>query len=535
MALILRYSKATAWTIFAVLAFLAFWVNIRNVGWGYASGFYPWLAAILAISFIYLITLYFARKDSTIHLIAVLLIIFILVCRLVWVQYFDAQQVSDFRAYWNIGHSIAVNGLAEQSHKDIYLLRSIFYTAPIQSIFGNSQQWLELVNVFLVTITMIIFYDFGRRVFSAKIAAGALLFFSWNPDIWYGVTLADHDIAFLPWLAGLCWIMYWIDKKLRDKPLKLISLVLLSVVAGFLIFGLETQRGFGLPALIGLILLLLYYFYHQYRTCKTKRVNENIRACVVRKDWGKRCLLFTLLILIIPMGTYELSKSVCTNITDVHKGSDYVPNISTTSISSGLINYIPYISSKDVLGSDRYSEMVPWRLEYSNRLPGDLRIKFSIRKFLSEEFSDPVETIRHLFRKNEVLADPNGTLWFSSRPANDPWVGRTNSETVGMQGQLQRLLAAILFFILFLRLLLYPFFPIKRECFFLVFFTTIFYLSILLFTEAQSRYDVFTVFLVSLLVAQFLFEFPFKRVKPVNSTKTLKSNDLVKKITDENR
>jgi hypothetical protein len=409
--------------------------------------------------------------------------------------------------------------LAQSNLLEVFFLRSIFYTAPIQYVFGNSQHWLELVNVFLVTITMFIFYDFGRRVFSAKIAAGALLFFFWNPDIWYGVTLADHDIAFLPWFAGLCLVMYWIDKKLHDKSYISIPVVLLSIAAGILIFVLDVQRGFGRPAWFALIFLLFYYLYNHYREYKAKPVNETRRASIPGKDWLKRGLVFILVLLIIPLGTYGLSKSVFIKTTGIWSSSDY----------------LTYFSAKDVLGSDRWQEMRPWRKEYSEQLPEELRTEFSVRKLLSEVFSDPVETTTHIIRKNRLLAEPWGTLWLSSRPAEDPWVGRVNSETVPMQRELHQLLSAILFFLLFLRLLLYPFFPIKRGGFFLIFFTAFLYLFILLFTEAQGRYNLFTVFLTSLLIAQLLFGgWSLRGIKWWHSNKTSTSNNLEKEIIDEN-
>jgi hypothetical protein len=537
MKFFFRSSKATVWAIFAVLAFQAFWVNFSHIRWGFAPDFYPWLAGILVISIIYLIALYFARKNKTIHLIAFSFFIVIIAARLFWVRYFDAEQVSDFATYWNVGHSIVVDGLAQQSSRGIYLLRSIFYTAPIQYLFGNNQQYLELVNVFLVIISMLIFYDFGRRVFSAKIAAVALLFFSWNPDIWYGVTLADHDIAFLPWLAGLCWVIYWLDKKLHNKPFISIPVViLLSIAAGILIFGLEAQRGFGLPALLALILLLFYYLYHQYREYKAQRVNDSLSSHIIKKNCLKNSFLIILVILIIPLGTYELSFFTITQAIGVKKGSDTVPNISTKNLIDES-NSLPYLSAKDVFGSDRYSEMLPWRRLYTRQLPVGLRNDFNIKKFLSEEFSDPVETLKQFFRKNAVLADPTGTLGFSSHPSEHSWVGRTNSENVGMQEQLNRLLSAILFFLLFLRLMLYPFFTIKRGGFFLIIFTTVFYLSIILFTEAQPRYDVFTVFLVGLLVAQLIIDFKELRLngkKRSDSIKTPEFYELKKERSDEN-
>jgi len=496
-AFVIRCLIATVWTIFVVLAFHAFVVNITHLSLNSASGLYfLGLAAILVVSTAYLIALLRAKKDSTIHLITLLFVALMLVCRILWVRYFDAQQVSDFHDYWNIGHSIVVDGVAAQiallAQSDLtglYFLRSIFYTAPIQYMFGNNQQALELVNVFLVTVTMLIFYDFGRRAFSARIAAGALLFFAWNPDIWHGVTLANHDIAYLPWLAGLCWILYWIDKKLHDKSGISIRLVLLSVTAGLLIFLLEVQRSYGIFAWIALLLLLAYYLYNHYHENRVNIVSKARRPRLPGKDWLKRGLVFALVLLIIPLGTYELSKSVF---------------IKTTGIWSGL-DYLTFISAMDVHGSDTWGEIVPWLEEYSRELPAEHRTEFSIRKLLSEVFSDPVETIRHVFRKNEILANPGGTLGFSNQPAEDPWVGRTNSDTVPMQKALHRLLSAILFFLLFLRLLVHPFLPIKRGALFLVLFTASLYSVILLFTVVQPRYSQFTAFLTGLLVAQLIF------------------------------
>lgn len=516
---IVRCLVATIWTIFLVLAFHAFVVNIGYPWWDFFCDFYPWLAAILGFSSVYLIALFRAKKDSTVHWIALSFLILTLVCRLLWVHYFDSQQFSDYLLYWNVGHSIVVNGMAAQNGTGLYFLRSIFYTAPIQYIFGNNQQYLELVNVFLVTITMVILYEFGRRVFSAKIAAGALLFFFWNPDLWYGMTLANHDIAYLPWLAGLCLVIYWLDKKLHDKPRISIPVVLLSVTAGLLIFFLEVQRSYGLFAWVALLILVAYYLYNHYRENRVTIVNKARRAHILGKDWWKRSLVFILIFLIIPLGTYELSKSVFINVTGMWSKS----------------NYLTTLAMRDVLGSGPWKEMQPWREIYSWKLPDELRTEFSIRKFLSEVCTEPVETIRYTFRKNAVLADPGQVLWFSSRPAEDPGVGRTNSKDLPMQMGLQRLLAAILFFLLALRLLLHPFFPIKRGAPFLIFFTAVLYASILLFTMVESYYRPFTVFLTSLLIAQLLLgEWTLRDITWWKSKKPSKQRNLEEALTDEN-
>lgn len=514
-AFIIRCLIATVWTIFVVLAFHAFVVNATYPWWSFTSGLYfLGLAAILVVSSAYLIVLFRAKRDSTIHVIAISFLILMLVCRIIWVRYFDAQLVGDYLAYWNIGHSIVVDGVAAQSGQGLYFLRSIFYTAPIQYIFGNNQQALELVNVFLVTITMFIFYDFGRRVFSAKIAAGALLFFAWNPDIWHGLTLVKHDIAYLPWLAGLGLVMYWIDKRLHDRSGMSIRLALLSITVGLLIFLLEVQRAFGLFAWVALLLLLAYYLYNHYRESRLNIVNKASQPHLPGKDWLKRGLVFILVLFIIPFGTYQLSKSVFTNVTGAWYEADY----------------ITVLTSWNVLSSGEYEDMQPWRRVYWRQLPSDLRTEFSIKKLLSEVSSDPVETIRHVFRKNAVLTDPGETLWVSSHPAEDPWVGRTNSSTVPMQRALHKLLSAILFFLLFLRLLLHPFFPIKRGGFFLIFFTAFLYSAILLFTMVRPWYSQFTVFLTSLLVAQLLFEgWKLKDIPWWNSIKRLPSRAIWRK------
>jgi len=525
-AWIVRCGTATAWTVFAVLAFHAFWVNVTRPQWAFSGAFYPWLIAILGFSVIYLTILYRTKRDSRIHLIALLFIAVTLVCRTLWVRYFDAQQVSDFLTYWDVGRSIVVDGVAAQSAllalsdlPGVYFLRSIFYTAPIQYIFGDSQQWLEIVNVFLVTLAMLVFYDFGRRLFSPRVAAGALLLFFWNPDIWYGVTLANHDIVFLPGFAGLCWVVHRLDTKLHDRRFVLAPAVLLSVAVGLLIFVLDVQRGFGRPSWVALILLLAYYLYDHHRQ-RIASLADGIRlACTPSKDLLRKGVLFLLVLLLIPLGMYELCRSAFVRSTGIWSESDYVT----------------YFSAKDVLGSDRWAEMRLWRTEYSPQLPEDIRTEFSVRKLTSEFFTDPAETGRHLLRKNAVLADPGGTLGFSSRPAIDPWVGRTNSETVPMQRELHQLLAAILFFLLFLRLLLHPLFPLRRGVFFLVFFTAFFYLLILLFSEAQPRYNLFTVFLTSLMVAQLLLgQSSLKNVKWWQLLKASTSADLEREITDGN-
>ena len=60
--------------IFVVLALHAFVDNVTYPQWSFASEFYFGLAAILVFSSVYLIALYRAKKNSTIHLIALLFI-----------------------------------------------------------------------------------------------------------------------------------------------------------------------------------------------------------------------------------------------------------------------------------------------------------------------------------------------------------------------------------------------------------------------------------------------------------------------------
>ncbi len=483
-------------SLFAILSFHAFWVNITYPWVEFFVDFWLWVTSILFVSGTYLIFIIRAKADFHIHRLVFAFILFTLISRFFWVSYFDAQQVSDFLRYWEVGNLIVEHGIASQDISvDVYIRRALFYTVPIHYLFGNSLKALELINISLVTITMIIFYEFGRRTFNTKVAALSLLFFFWNPDIWYGVKLANHDISFLPWFAGLLLLIYWLDYYLHKDELVALPVILISCFIGLFIFIIDIQRGFGRPVWFALLFLLFYYIYLEYRKYN---VSINISRFINPglKSWLIKSIIYSLFIFAVPFNFYQASSFVLDSFIRNETGSGLSYNVANVNIA--------YYSSKDIYGSDRWGERRSWREAYSNLIPGKISMEYSTRKLIHEIISDKPETARHLFRKNAVLSSPIGTLYFSSRAAEDPWVGRTNTSNISMQAALHRLLSALLFFLLFMRLTFYPLFDLKRETLFLIIYSSFFYLFILLLTEVQPRYNVFSVFLVSLLTAQLI-------------------------------
>ena len=500
MNTVVKYFTATMVTLYAILSFHAFWVNFTNGWWHKFTEILPWSIAVLVVSITYFYLLFNAKEDFRVHYIAIGFIFFTFICRFIWISYFDAQQVSDFREYWRVGQLIAVNGFSEDTFSqayelvnvthflDTYITRSVFYTLPIQYLFGNSQKALELVNISLVTLAMILYYEYGKKLLTVKIAAGSLLFFFWNPDIWYGVTLASPDIAFLPFFMGLCLIVNYLGNNLYKSDILRIPFILLSLAIGIFIFIIDIQRGFGSPIWFALVLMIGYFILSDHN--KSFITSEGgLRHFLKKKGIQRSIIIYLILFLLLPFGAYQLSKTTLFSFINLNSGT----------------NYITYFASKDVLGASSYGEMRPWRQDYSVQLPEEIKRSYSLNKLFHEIFSDPLETTNYLFRKNEVLANPTGTLWFSSQPAEDPWVGQTNTENIAMQRSLMILITALLFLLIFIRLLFYKCFTVPRNMYFLIFFTAFFYLFILMFLESQPRYNVFSVFLISLLASQLIF------------------------------
>lgn len=514
-------ASSTIVTLFVLLTAQAFLVNVTSPWWGNIAKLIPslspmlephlkldlgevstvrvalWLGLILAISVSYIVILLRAREPRAVHRIAWCFIGFSLLCRLGWVVHFDSYQYGDFGTYWDHGKIIASEGPTEPTLRPTYARRAIFYTAPIHLLFGDSQAALELVNVFLITLSTVLFYVLGRKILNPKAAAGSLLFFLWNPDIWYGVTLADHDIAFLPLFSALCLVIYWLDGKLMKQDFVPTSGVLLAMAAGVLIFLLDVQRSYGHPAFFALALLCLFRVL-----TPSRRIPQDSCAGMSHPSPTRLCRLRTrishlVLLLVLPSVAYAASGKLFIEATGIKGSSD---------------STLRYLTAKDIHGSSSFSDLSPWRGQYSSALPKDGKSAFSVRKLLHEIVSDPVETVKYIGRKNIALAKPTSTLMASVWGARDPNVPkgidfrRGNSSEIATQRAIVHLLSAIVYALLGLRLLFYRSFPTKSGTLFLIFYTGFFYLFILFFTEAAGRYDVFTVFLVSLLAAQVIFE-----------------------------
>lgn len=513
MSILTRFISYTLLTLFTLLTLQAFlvnftepwwvliadvfpWLNVllkphlsRNLGQGSISSLFPWLAIVIVISVIYIAAIFSSRSERSTHWIAVCFIFFILICRLFWISCFDSQLAGDFRTYWDTGQAVASGNIKELTISAIYIRRSLFYTAPIHYLFGNSQTALELVNIFLVTLSMIIFYEFGRKTFTPKIAAGSLLFFSLNPDIWYGVTLADPDIAFLPYLAGLCLVVYWLDKKISEKTAISLPLIFLSITAGILIFLIDVLRDFGSPAWVGLAILFFYNLYSHYQSNIVVQKGRGNQQYRFTKKPIKNGAVFFFFLLVLPMVAYRICEL----------------NLNREIGISIKSNYLSYLTATDVFGGGGSTDLGPWAGLYSVQLPEKLKAEFSVKRLLHELLSDPDQTLIYMAVKNLGLARPTTTLSFATWPATDPGIGRVNTTDIPMQRSLQHIISGTVYFLLLIRLLLHPLFSFRKGSLFLICYTAFFYIFILLFTESQGRYDVFTVFLTSLLVSELIF------------------------------
>ncbi len=487
MSHLLRFVSATILMLFILLAGHAAWSNYgayRELANQVSGGYLLWFAAIIGVSGAYLLLLARIQTERRIHQVAAGFLLLTVMLRLGWIWLFDAQQVNDFADYWFCGEILARGDTSERC-AGVYLTRSFFYTFPLRLLFGASQTALELLNVWLISGAALLFYDVARRLFSARVAAGALLFFTWNPDLWYSMTLASPDVPFVFYFSLLLWVLQRQSQHLFNPPVSTVSVGVLSLATGFLIFLIDVQRGFALPIWGGLLLFCLVLVAKSLFSG-----TEPIHAPkVATGKWFRPDVVWMIVFFVLfPYGVYAASQSA-------FRHGMGLP-------ASG--NSLGYLTAMNVHGSGIYPEREAWLMSYYPRLPEPVRTEFTIRKLLHEITADARETLRYYLRKNDTLALPDGTLWFSAHTAEDSGLGRTNTSHFEEQRTLHRLLSAIFFGLLTLRLLLFPVWGVPVGAYFLLFFTALFYMAILVLTEAQGRYNLFTVFLTSLLVAEII-------------------------------
>jgi hypothetical protein len=456
-----------------------------------------------AISLIAIVLLFRCKDDRAISRIALALVAVSLLCRVIWVSVFDSYQVNDFGYYLRCAVDVVRTGSPAGSSfcEGVYWKRSAVYTYPIVLLFGQSLLAVKLANVLLATLTSWIFFNTGRIIFGARVAAIGLAFFIWQPDLWYAMTLASHDIPGLFWLAVFYCLCTHLVLRLLSHSKRWISVVALSLCLGGAIFFLEFSRSYQYG---GFVALVLYGIVHAGLIIFAERGSgsEMARFLALRfpKDASKRdrlkvALVHAVLLVVIPLGVYRLASAGFWRVWEVQPGHG----------DSGLICYL---SLMDVLGTSNYEEINNWYDRQCPQIPSSEKTAFAIRKVLHDVTHDPHEFLRHLQRKNRVLGHDDDYIDWSTYAQYEIWdtthdqVRRINRSHLQEQYRAAGMAAVLVLALLLWRLLLYPGLAFRLSELIPLSFSGMYYLMFLYLVESQPRYDIYLAFPFSWMAAQ---------------------------------
>jgi hypothetical protein len=422
--------------------------------------------------------------------VALLLVLLSLGLRTAWVTHFGSYQASDFGQYLQCGFWVAETRDPSGSPfcEPVFWRRAMLYTYPLALLFGRSLRALTLSNALLLTFATGLFYAVGKVLYGAQVAVLSLVFFSLEPDLFYAMTLASHDVPGVLGLAVLFALVALLERRLSRPNVPWPSLLALSLALSLTLVFLDFARSYHAFAIAALVLVAIFgplLGESPLVSPEAPKASGRLRGLV----------LSALLLVLIPVGTYR----VLADAVWARWGRRAPP------AESGLLDYV---ASLDVLGSDNFYEMQSWWQGKVLAVEREYRTTYSKKKLLQDLTHDPVEFLRYLRRKNGVFNRTDGYLFFSTEPAPAWWdttapqVRALNNRHVDLQRRAAAIGHAIVLLLVAYRLLLIRSMPIKALEWFPVLLSGLLYAALLLLFESQARYSVFLVFLFSWWAAQ---------------------------------
>ncbi len=464
---------------------------------------FSYLLLPIAISLSTIVLVLRCRDEKAISRIALALVTVSLLSRLIWISAYDSYQVNDFGYYLQCGADVARNGTPMNSPfcEGPYWKRSAFYTYPLVRIFGQSLLAIKLANVLLAALASWIFFQTCKINFGARTAAIALVFFIWQPDVWYSVTLASHDVPGLFWLGVFYYFCALLHRRLQSTPTCWPALVGLSLCLGGTIFFLDFSRSYQHGAILALVL------YAAVHTVLIVRAAQNGREGAAASSESlfprgastraalKTALTHAALLLLLPFGVYRLANASFWSVWHVQPGQ-------------GETGLTCYLSVMDVLGTSDYEEINNWYDRECPLIRGREKTIFAIRKVLHDVTHDRLEFLLHVERKNRVLGRSDDYIEWATYTQYEPWdtthnqVKRINRSNLDEQNQMVCLAESIVLALVLWRLLLFPRLPFRLAELIPISFSWLYFLMFLVLVESQPRYDIFLIFPFSWMAAQ---------------------------------
>jgi hypothetical protein len=421
--------------------------------------------------------------------VAIGILAFSLVSRVVWVSVFDAYQTDDWGRYLRG----AVDALATGHPEWSPFCRGVFWTRIVANtllpvwLFGPSLWAVKGINVLATTLTSWLWFETGVTVVGARVAALSLLFLAWQPDLWYAVNLASHDVMGMLWLTLALFLAarLWraCTRAGAARPRR--SALALSVALGLTIAVAGWSRGFDAALLVALGGGALV------EGARRLRVREDGLGDGLRSAGTPAGLLFALPLLVW---------LVANQLFWLHTRERDALSLDVACVASTI----------DVQGSSRWHETVGWWRDQCPRLPPEQHWRFPARKVLHEMTSDPAAYVRYLQRKNRIFALVGDYVQWAGAVAPDPgdptagqvrWI---DALWINQQSCAATAGEVVLLLLVLGRVLLYPRVSIRPAAWPTLAFSACLYALLLALLEAQGRYDLFLILPFSWMAGELL-------------------------------
>ena len=429
-----------------------------------------------------------APDERRVRHVALAILAFSFLSRVVWVSLFDAYQTDDWGRYVRGALYALATGHPERSP----FCRGVFWTRIVANtllpvwLFGPSLWAIKAINVLATTLTAWLWFETGAVVVGARVAALSLLFLAWQPDLWYAMNLASHDVLGMLWLALALFLVarLWRACSADDGARPGWSRLALSVGLGLTLAVAGWSRGFDFGLLVALGAGALVEGARRWRA----REGPHAR---LRFAGTPTALLFALPLL-------------------VWLGANRLFWLHTQERAALSVDVACWASTIDVQGSSRWHETVDWWRDQCPRLPREQHWSFPARKVLHELTSDPVEYVRYVQRKNRIYALVGDYVQWAGALVPDPgdptagqvrWI---DALRVNEQSCAATICQMALLLLVIGRVLLYPRVSVRPAAWPTLAFSAFLYGLLLALLEAQGRYDVFLILPFSWMAAELL-------------------------------
>ena len=429
-----------------------------------------------------------APDDRRVRRVALGILAFALVSRVVWVSVFDAYQTNDWGWYLRGALDALTTGHPEASRFCRRLwTRIVANTLLPVWLFGPSLRVVKGLNVLATTLTGWLWFETGVVVVGARVAALSLVFLVWQPDLWYAVNLASHDVPGMLWLVLTLFLAARLWRACAEGGASRPgwSALVLSTGLGLTVAVAGWSRGFDVGLLLALGCGALV------ETARRLRVPEGGLRDRLRSAGTPAGLLLGLPLL-------------------VWLGANQLFWLHTRDRAALSVDFACWASTIDVQGTGLWHETVDWWRDQCPLLPREQHWRFTTRKVLHELTSDPAEYLGYVERKNRIFATVGDYVQWAGALAPDPgdptagqvrWIdgrGIDEQSCAATAGQV------VLLLLVLGRLLLYPAISVRPAAWPTLAFSALLYGVLLALLECQGRYAIFLILPFSWMAGELL-------------------------------